>query len=616
MNTKPELTRESFLSNPSGQVIHRSFLIKREAVDVEARTVELAFSSEAPVERYFGIEVLDHSPASVDLARIRNGGPVLKDHDPCEQVGVVESASIGADRVGRAVVRFGKGEDADEVFQDIVDGIRRHVSVGYRIHKVEVSDPESANPTYRATLWEPYEISMVSIPADTSVGVGRSFEQPIPPAAEIPAPAPHIEVRSNAMTDQIDVVAIEQRAQKTELARVQEMLTLGDQYKEHGGQDVVARALREGKDARWVTDEILRGIAAKANASPSAPDVGMTDKEVRQYSMLKAINAMVLEREGKRDAWAGAGLEREAHDALLKRGVEAKNGGVLIPYEVQKRDMSTAANGGGYLVATDNLAGSFIDLLRNRSVLGQLGATMLSGLKGNITIPKLTAGATAYWLSSETTAITESNQTIGQLAMSPKNVGAYTEISRQLMLQSSPSADMLVMGDLAKVLALGIDLAGLEGSGSSGQPSGISVTSGIGSFTGTSLDYAALLNAQADVAAANALTPGCAYVTTPTVASLLAARTRFSSTNTPLWDGNLLDANVVGYRGMTTNAVTAATAIFGDFSQVIIGEWGTLELALNPYASFTAGIVGVRAFQSVDIGIRIAGAFSRSTSIT
>jgi HK97 family phage major capsid protein len=241
---------------------------------------------------------------------------------------------------------------------------------------------------------------------------------------------------------------------------------------------------------------------------------------------------------------------------------------------------------------------------------------MLSGLQGNVTLPTQTGGGTAYWLTNEATAITESQQTLGQLSMTPKNVGAYTEISRQLMMQSSPAADMLVMNDLSRVLALAIDLAALEGSGASGQPTGISNTGSIGAVTGTSLAYAGILEFQTDVAAANALAGNCAYVTTPAVAALLATRQRFSSTDTPLWNGNVLDGTMSGFRAMSTNQLTAASMIFGDFSQVVIGEWGMLELALNPYANFTAAISGVRAIQTVDVGIRYAGAFSRATSIT
>jgi HK97 family phage major capsid protein len=200
--------------------------------------------------------------------------------------------------------------------------------------------------------------------------------------------------------------------------------------------------------------------------------------------------------------------------------------------------------------------------------------------------------------------------------MSPRNVGAYQEVSRQLMLQSDPSVDALVMSDLAKVLALAIDLAAYEGSGSSGQPTGISQTAGIGSVTGTSIAYAGILEFQTDVAASNALAANCAYITTPAVASLLMQRARFSSTDTPLWTGNILDGQVSGFRAMSTLQLTAASMIFGDFSQVVIGEWGMLEIALNPYANFTAAITGIRAIQTVDVGVRIPGAFSRATSIT
>lgn len=377
-----------------------------------------------------------------------------------------------------------------------------------------------------------------------------------------------------------------------------------------GAGDLALKSIQAGHTVEQFQAEVLRNLSLKP--LPTAA-IGLTAKEGQRYSVLRAIRALT-----DKD-WTNAGFERECHNAILKRSgmSEAPNAGFFVPYEIQKRDMTAGtANAGGVLVATDNLASSFIELLRNRSVVAQLGATILSGLQGNVTIPKQTAGGTAYWLSTEATAITESQQTLGQLSMTPKNVGAYTEISRQLMQQSSPAADMIVMNDLSKVLGLAIDLAALEGSGASGQPTGISNTASIGAVTGTSLAYAGVLEFQTDVAGANALAGNCAYVTTPTVAAVLAARQRFSSTDTPLWQGNVLDGTVSGFRAMSTNQITAASMIFGDFSQVIIGEWGQLELALNPYANFTAAISGVRAIQTVDVGVRYAGAFSRATSIT
>ena len=158
--------------------LHRAATFERASVDEQARTVELAFSSEAPVARWFGAEVLDHSPASIRMDRIRNSGPVLLDHDTSRHIGVVQSVEIGQDRVGRAVVRFGKSAAAQEAFQDVVDGIRQHISVGYRVHKMVLERKEEDEETCRATDWEPLEISLVAVPADATVGVGRAAPEP------------------------------------------------------------------------------------------------------------------------------------------------------------------------------------------------------------------------------------------------------------------------------------------------------------------------------------------------------------------------------------------------------------------------------------------------------
>ena len=582
-----------------GLTLERSFLFEREKIDQETRTIELAFSSEAPYARWWGVEILDHSKSAVDLTRLKAGGPLLCDHDARDQIGVIESVRIDADRVGRAVVRFGRSARAEEIFRDVVDGIRQNVSVGYAIDDLVLEAKSGDDETYRVTRWTPYEVSLVSVPADFTVGVGRAAD----PVQEIKMSV----IETPAAP--VDVAKIQAEARTAEQKRAAEIIAIGEQFALQG---MAAEALRAGEPVDAFRSKVMEKLASRPLPNPTA-EVGLSGGEKQRYSVLRALRALV-----DKD-WTNAGFERECHQAILKRAgiAEAPNNGFYVPYEIQQRDMTaTTGNAGGYVVATDNLAGSFIDLLRNRAVVAQLGATMMTGLVGNVTIPKQTAAATAYWLTNEATAITESQMTLGQLALSPKNVGAYTELSRQLMLQSSPAADALVMNDLARVLALAIDLAALEGSGASGQPTGISQTAGIGSVTGTSIDYAKVLEFQTDVAGGNALAANCAYVTTPAVAALLKQRVAFSSTASPLWEGGILDGNMQGFRAVATNSVTAASMVFGDFSQVVIGEWGMLELALNPYANFAAAISGIRAIQTVDIGIRQAGAFSRATSIT
>jgi len=621
-----------------GAQVQRFLAIERAAVDAAARTVELSFASETPYQRWWGIEVLDCSAKAVRLSRLLSGAPLLWNHNTDEQIGVVESVSIGADRVCRAVVRFGKSADAEEVFADVVDGIRRNVSVGYLIHEAELvkveGDPntgDSSADTYRVTDWEPYEVSLVSVPADASVGVGRNADDdprlPAPvsaaplaaPAAPItPSPSENrtmtqatIEQPAAPAAPALNLSAEVAAATQAERKRAAELRAIGEQFSRFDGIKKAAEAIDNGTDVQAFRNLMANAITSAQTTQVTNLDLSKGDQ--KRFSVMRAIRALA-----DRD-WRGAGFEKECSDAICKRaGIpEAVNGGVYVPMDILQRDLTVGTpTAGGNLVATNLQPQNFIDLLRARAVVARLGATMLPGLVGNVAIPKLTGAATGYWLANEATAITESNQTIGQLALTPKTVGAYTEVSRLLMLQSTPSADMLVMNDFAKVIALAIDLAALEGTGASGQPTGISATGGIGSVTGTSLAYAGIVEFQTDVAAGNALAANSAYLTTPAVAGLLSQRQRFTSTDTPLWKGSILEGEMGGFLATTTTQVTAASMVFGDFSQVVIGEWGMFEIALNPYASFAAGITGIRAMQSVDIGIRQAAAFSRATSIT
>lgn len=607
----------------------RGLQLERAAIDEQGRTATMAVASETPYDRWWGREVLKCGAGNVRLQRMLAGANLLMDHDTRDVVGVVESVQIGADKIVRAVVRFGKSARAEEVWGDVRDGIRRSVSVGYMIHEAVLarrSDDEDDLDEYHVTDWEPYEVSLVSVPADPTVGIGRAADEP-DPRLQPPAAAP-IPIQAAATAPAATATLTENRSMETpalnvsadaaatvaaERARVREISAIRDQFAKFAGvKDACEKALHDGSTVDQVRAAIMQHVAA-AQTAP-APHLDMEPKQVKRYSLMRAIRAMV-----DRD-WRGAEFERECSAEICKRaGIDAApNGGFFLPVDVQKRDLTVStATAGGNLVGTDLVPSSFIELLRARAVVAGLGARMLSGLVGNVAIPKQTGASTAYWLTNEATAITESNHTFGQLSLTPKHVGAYTEVSRQLMMQSTPAVDQLVMDDFARVLALAIDKAALEGAGSGGEPTGISNTANIGSVSGGSLDLADCLEFQSDLAGSNALVTGCAYVTTPAVAALLAGRARISSTDSvTLWRGNILDGQIEGFRATTTTQLTAASMIFGDFSQVVIGEWGFLELAMNPYASFSAAITGIRAIQTVDVGIRHAAAFSRATSIT
>ena len=291
----------------------RALLVERQAINDEARTAVLAFASELPYERWWGIEILDVTATSMRQSRLRSGANLLMDHDHKDVVGVIESVEIGADRVGRAVVRFGKSARAEEVWQDVRDGIRRNVSVGYMVHKAQLIEVDDGLETYRITDWEPFEVSLVSVPADATVGVGRSLEndeRDVDPGAPDATPAAqaetqtqtHTPIKEKAMTIEV----AEQRNHAAEISKIAASFP--------GGADLAMSAIQRGLTVEQFQREALDKLAS---APVPTADIGMDKKEVRQYSFLRALNA--LANPGDAVAQHAAAFERECSDAAAAK---------------------------------------------------------------------------------------------------------------------------------------------------------------------------------------------------------------------------------------------------------------------------------------------------------
>lgn len=592
-----------------GSKVERAFSVERAAVDVESRTVELAFASETPYERWWGVEILDLGQTAVRLGRLTAGGPLLMDHDSRDHIGVIESVQIGADRVGRAVVRFGKSARAEEVFQDVKDGIRRNVSVGYMIHKAVLVEQTDEQDTYRVTDWEPFEVSLVSVPADASVGIGRSADADSP--IEI---IPTIQEKPK-MSD-INVEEVRAEAVKSEQKRTQEIIAMGEQFKSQGADVIAAECLRSGKSIEETRSAIMAKLATKPQPSG---DIGLTQEEARNFSFVRAINA--LANPADRRAQDAAKFERECSDAVgSKMGRAAM--GFYVPVEVQKRDLLVGtATAGGNTVATNLLAANFIDLLRNKMALTGLGAQFLTGLQGQIAIPRQTAGATAYWVA-ENGAPTESQQAFDQVTMTPKTLGAFTDISRKLLLQSSIDVEGFVRNDLATVIALAIDLAGIAGTGASNQPTGILSTSGIGSVAGGTNGlvptWGNIVDLESQVAVANADLGSLGYLTNAKVRGKLKQVQKVATYGDGfVWEDGMVNGYNVGVSNQVPSNLTKGTSsgvcsaiIFGNFADLIIGQWGSLDLMVDPYTGSSAGTVRVVALQDVDVAVRHAESFA------
>ena len=580
------------MNAPTG-IQYRTFAIAKPA-NAEEEDIALCCSSEEPVERSFGTEVLDHSPESVDMSRMTNGAPLLVNHNPDDQVGVVTAAAVTSDRKMRATVKFSRSARGREIRQDVLDGIRTMVSIGYQITKGQL-EKRDGQEIYRVTSWCPMETSLVAIPADKTVGVGRSA-----------SPNTGTQQTPNTVKPMSDTPKVEVQDASAEIAawrkRTAEILAIG---KEFGMADAAHDFVSNGKTVDEFRDHVLRTKFKAQPVKESAAEIGMNKREAGSFSIAKAIREI---SEGK----GLSGLEREASaaaQALYKR--ETGPLGFTIPHDVMKRDMTAGtSNQGGYSVPTG--VGSLVELLRNKMVTAQAGVQQMGGLTGNITLPTHTGTGTAYWLA-ETANITESSQTLGQIAPTPKRLGAYSEYSKQLLIQSSLDVESFIRNDLATVLALAIDDAVLEGSGGGGQPTGVLNWSGKATditFGGAPV-WQDIVDFETNIATANGDVGSMNFITTPAVVGKWKTTLKAAGTSaTFLIENN--QAN--GYPVLRTNQVASDLVLFGVWNQAMLLQWGGQDVIVDPYGSQAlAGLVRIVTQMFVDVAVRQPKAFCVST---
>ena len=584
-----------------GAIKYRTIDLSRASyINEEKRMVRIGVSSEEPVERSFGMEVLGHSEGDINMEFISSGrAPLLLDHDMSKQIGVIEEFKLDESAKRTiALVRFGKSALAREIFEDVKDGIRMNISVGYRVDKLERMDDKDED-YYRAS-WTPMEVSSVSVPADQSrlVGVGRS---------ENKQHILHKEVKKMENEKQeINLDEVKSKAvveARSEFKRnSKEILDLASQ---HNKRDLADEAISNGLSVEEFRGVLLDNIS---NTQPleTPSEIGLTEKETKRFSILKAINAMAnpTDRRAQEEAAFEFECSRAAGEIYGKTAQ-----GVLLPPEVlanwSQRDLNASDDAG--LIGQDFRGGDFIDVLRNSSAVMQ-NATILNGLSGDVKIPKKTAASTAAFISSEGGAAGESEMTIGSVTMSPKTLGAFTDVTRQLMLQSSLDVENLIRNDLAGSMAVAIDNAALEGSGSSGNPTGITNTTGINTVSLSSAaapTFAEMVSMESAVAVDNALLGGLVYIVHPTNAGTLKTTTKDSGSGQFVYQ----NGEINGYPVVVSAQLTANNYVFGNMQDLLVGMFGGLDIVVDPYSNSTSGTVRVVALQSTDVNVRHAVSF-------
>lgn len=594
---------------------NRAFSFSDMQKSEEDNSYTFSFSSEEPVERWFGTEILDHSNnANINLKRLNDGGVVLWNHDSKSlPIGKVNRTWLENKKL-KASIEFTPLKEAQEIKQLVDSGFIRNVSFGYAIKEFK----EVAEDRYLITKWEALEISLVNIPADNTVGIDRALEQKLTPQIEI------IKEHKN-MTDSNKINIDEIRAQET--ARINEIIAITKNFSLDDEFSKKAIDSNYSVDAvrKLVLDEQLKHKPV-VSLGGSNEELNLNDKEKRSYSLINAIRAHVT------NDWSKAGFEREISQTLAsKRNMSPQ--GFLVPTSIalsntRAWDTTNSAS----LIAKELLPNEFIEMLRNKCLVLKLGARMLTGLVGNIDIPTQISGVTTYW-TNETTDITKSTGSFDLKSMTGgKHLTALTEITRNMLQQSTPDIEQLVRDDLLNAMALALDATALYGTGSANQPRGIANTSGINSIiggtNGLAINIDHLIDMETAVGVAN-YEGNLNYLTNPKIFGAL--KKLKSTTGEYLWRNGSDD----GMRGGTPNSINGypvyktnqargtltkgtgtnlSEIYFGDFSQLIIGEWGVLDILPNALGStYTKGGIELRVMQTLDMLVRQPKAFSIMT---
>jgi HK97 family phage major capsid protein len=633
-------------------------------------TLTFSFSSEAPVERWFGREILLHEEGAMDLSRLNDGAPWLWNHERNTVLGVVEKAWLGDDRRLYSTVKWSpntteRGTEEYKRRNDIEAGITRNVSFAYEIREIE----ERGDGFY-VTSWPVLEVSSVSVPADQTVGLGRAMDDPwdgeqkseppiVSEVVEDIAPEPEREevhrlkdeqsaertetTEHIAMSTEINVAELQSDARRAERERVAAIRGMVNQFEL--SNDLAEKLINDDATVDAARAVVMEQIGMrKVEYTGKVHDaggaqLGLSEREKRQFSLCRLINHM-MEPNSKTTAEAGFELEvcRAAAD-LQAKTLSKSARGFLIPWEVlgaanraaetPGQTVGTFADGGA-LVGTNRLDAQFIDLIRNRSAFLNSGLTMLSGLEGNVEIPKK-LGSSTYYFVGENIDVTNSKLAFGLVNMIPRTIGVRVPVSRRAMLQSSPDIENLVRLDISESVALGMDYTIGYGTGNNGQPLGIINTAGIGSVTfagGTNKKFPASLGGdgssdlncgdwgdyvdlETELAIDNLDAGSMRYVMNSVVRGALKQTLRASSAGS---DYIMTDAGQVnGYQVTVSNQMQTNDVLFGNFADCVVGMWSGLDLIVDPYTQSASGQSIITVHQDFDVAVRRPQSFALGT---
>ncbi len=453
----------------------------------------------------------------------------------------------------------------------------------------------------------------MSVPADESVGVGRASDASINPEIEkvektmakdnvVDAAEVERQVRADLAAEHQTAIDAAVEARASEVSDIMELgarKNMSDKAREY-----VQAGKTIGEFRGYVLDNMSEGDAPLVENK-----IGMNEKETERFSIMRLVRAKV----GGRAEVEAARFEIEACEAASEAmGSSHKTRGFRIPEDVMQtwmqRDLNTTDDAD--LIPTEHRAGSFVDALRNASSVMQAGATRLTGLEGNVDIPAKNAVSSATWISAEGGNSTESEPTFRNIALTPNDLSVFTDMTRRMRQQSSPDIEMLVRSDITMAIALGLDLAGLEGTGAAGQPTGVLNTAGVNaptSFAAVNPTFAEVVAMETAIADDNALMGSLAYIGRTNMYGALKTTAKDAGSGQFVVEPG---GTVNGYQYIRSNQGTDGNLYFGNWSDLLLGFWGGLDLVVDEAALALSNGLRLLAFQTMDVNVRHAESFA------
>lgn len=618
--------------------------IKREASAGEEGAeenviLEFPFSSEEAVDQWWGRETLSHEKDAVVLDRLNNHAPILYNHLRNILLGKSNKGWLADDKRCHVQAKMSRTKSVQEHLTNIEDEILVNVSCAYDILDWVMTRKNDDGPDeYTITRWSPYEVSFVTVPADNSVGLLRSDEpedgaeieirtKATPPAPRsarnLPPAVDNVQQEKNKKQEPKVQITINERnkmppneqtpeqireqIRTEENQRTSEVLDLGEKT---GMQEFAREMLNSKKSLREIKDEFLKKYDfKKVVRTEKDGNIGMDDKEVAEYSYAKAVRCLLDPSDAK--AKDAAGFEREvSREAEIKYGVSAR--GLIIPMDVQRdrRDLQiTDPAKGGYLVQTEYK--SFIELLRDASIIEKSGATVMNGLVGNVSFPR-ELSEIPYHFVAEGEAGVEGDIDFGMIDMAPKNITAHTKFSRQLLIQSPLAIEGFVRSRLASSVGKGRDKMAIYGSAAQNEPRGLNNIVGLNTvnFAGDVPTFAEAVQMETEIATDNADIGSMKYLYNAAMRGSLKTALKVAGFPVYLLEGGQLN----GYETDVSNMFTAGDIFFGVWKEMIFGNWGGLDLIVDHTTKAKEGQVIVVAHQMFDVIARHAQSFCKGAN--